>query len=97
MLEETISQNTNKAAIGESGNSNVDVNIDINIDTTAIAYAMLCSLYATEQLNEKQLDKAIDRFESLIKRREKNLHNKKEKVTKGESRPMLFGVPKSTK
>ncbi|KKI93645.1 hypothetical protein WQ54_03280 [Bacillus sp. SA1-12] len=69
-----IKQNDNKASINTSGNSNVDISIDI--DTRAIAYAVLCSLYATDKLNESQFQKALEKFESVMKTNaNKNGHN----------------------
>lgn len=58
--ERNILDVTNKGlnSIGHSGNSDVDVKIDVNVDTTAIGFAILCSLYATGQMNNDEFQNA---------------------------------------
>ncbi|MGM7719617.1 hypothetical protein [Metabacillus sp. Hm71] len=70
-----LKHNDNKSSIDASGNSNVDISIDI--DTKAIAYAILCSLYATDKLNESQFQKALEKFETVMKKEDekKNGYN----------------------
>jgi hypothetical protein len=88
-MNERFSKHEDNATIGRSGNSDVDVTIDI--DTTAIAYAMLCSLFATDRLNSQEFDKAVKKFDSLMKKKGKpnpsSYHNN------GASTPKLFSVP----
>jgi hypothetical protein len=88
MRNERFFKNEDNASIGRSGNSDVDITIDI--DTTGIAYAMLCSLYATDRLNRTQFKKAVDEFDSLMRKKGKlNHHN-----SYGLSTPKLYSVPK---
>lgn len=54
--------------VGHSGNSDVDLVVNIDIDTKAIAYGVLCSLYAKGEINEKELEKAIQKLDTLIER-----------------------------
>lgn len=54
-----------ESIIKDSGNSDVD--ISILIDTTPMAYAMLCSLLATQQLTKHEFDKAVQNLEDLTK------------------------------
>ncbi|MFC3040537.1 hypothetical protein ACFOGI_09795 [Virgibacillus xinjiangensis] len=55
-----------EATVSNSGNSDVD--IDINIDTTPMAYAMLCSMRATDQLSEHEFRKAVRKLENFSRR-----------------------------
>lgn len=78
-------QNKLNSLIGHSGNSDVD--LTVNIDTKAIAYSMLCSLYAKGDLNEEELENAIRKLDSLIERDKKNQRNNTEII---ENRPQSF-------
>ena len=75
---------TNKldAIVGHSGNSDVDLLINIDIDNKSIAYGMLCSLFAKGELTELELEKAVQKLDSLMERyknekksNEKSIHN----------------------
>lgn len=55
----------NKSNIGQSGNSDVDVNVNVEIETVSIAYAMLCSLWARNQMTDLEFERAINKFEQL--------------------------------
>lgn len=57
--------NENLAKIGHSGNSDVDVHVNVQVDTRPIAYAMLCSLLATQQITHNEFKKALDKLEEL--------------------------------
>ena len=48
-------ENNVKSIVGHSGNANVDVEVHI----TAIAYAMLCSMYATGSLDEREFRESV--------------------------------------
>jgi len=52
-------------SIGQSGNSDVDIQIDVHVDTTAIAFAILCSLLATKQMNNVEFDEAVEKLQNL--------------------------------
>lgn len=52
-------------SIGQSGNSDVDIQIDVHVDTTAIAFAILCSLLATKQMNNVEFEEAVERLQNL--------------------------------
>ena len=43
-------ENKLSTVVGHSGNSDVDLVVNIDIDTKAIAYGVLCSLYAKGEL-----------------------------------------------
>jgi len=62
--------NENKSIIRESGNSDVDVSVDI--DTTPIAFAMLCSLVASNQMSEKEFKAAVRDLEAFKNKQFKN-------------------------
>jgi hypothetical protein len=64
-------QNKLNTLIGHSGNSDVDLVVNIDIDTKAIAYSILCSLHAKGELNEQELENAIQKLDSLIERDKK--------------------------
>ncbi len=103
-----ITDNNSQSLVGNSGNSDVDVNIKINIDTKAIAYGMLCSLFAKGDLTELELDKAVHKLDKIV---EADLQKKKgdyegniisnnqetpskfHYCTQLESRPLLFTFP----
>jgi len=78
--------------VKNSGNSDVDLNVNIEIDTKAIAYGMLCSLYAKGELTEQQLDKAIQKLHTLI---DKDKKSRTDTTVTG-SRPKLFEFPTQT-
>ncbi|WP_010530269.1 hypothetical protein [Lentibacillus jeotgali] len=63
-----------ESIVRDSGNSDVDVSI--LIDTTPMAYAMLCSLMATNQLTRQEFEKAVRKLDDLTK---DNEHYIKEK------------------
>ncbi|UOQ92115.1 hypothetical protein MUO14_16670 [Halobacillus shinanisalinarum] len=48
-----------------SGNSDVDVSV--LVDTTPMAYAMLCSLLASNQMTEKEFKSAVRKLEDFTK------------------------------
>ncbi|WP_342430131.1 hypothetical protein [Neobacillus sp. FSL H8-0543] len=77
--------------VGHSGNSDVDLVVNIDIDTKAIAYGVLCSLYAKGEINEKELEKAIQKLDTLIERdkRKKKSNNN----TNIENKPKLYDFP----
>lgn len=58
-----------QSTIHDSGNSDVD--ITIQIDMVSLAYMYACSLYATKQINEQQLEKMIQKYHELMNRRER--------------------------
>ncbi|WP_077307663.1 hypothetical protein [Terribacillus halophilus] len=60
----TAGRNDNKSNVAHSGNSDVDVIVEVN--TMPIAYAMLCSLLATNQLSKDEFDKAVKKLKSLV-------------------------------
>lgn len=80
-------QNKLNTLIGHSGNSDVDLTVNIDIDTKAIAYGMLCSLYAKGDLNEEELENAIRKLDALIEREKKNQRNKTQVI---ENRPQPY-------
>ncbi|MBM6618205.1 hypothetical protein [Bacillus suaedaesalsae] len=59
----------NKSNIGQSGNSDVDVNVNIEIETISIAYAMLCSMWARNQMTDVEFERALDKFDELRDRK----------------------------
>jgi len=86
-------ENKLKTMIDRSGNSDVDVTVNIDIDTKAIAYGMLCSLYAKGDLTEQELARAIQKLDNLIERD----RNKRREKSNIDSRPKLFHFPQPTK
>ncbi|MFP7492307.1 hypothetical protein SFC66_00870 [Terribacillus saccharophilus] len=60
----SASRNDNNSQVANSGNSDVDVTVEVN--TMPIAYAMLCSLYATKQLTYAEFDDAIKHLKNLV-------------------------------
>jgi len=52
-----------RSNIDYSGNSDVDV--EVTVDTTPIAYAMLCTLLANNQISDFEFKKAVRRLEDL--------------------------------
>ncbi|WP_100404307.1 hypothetical protein [Bacillus solitudinis] len=84
-------ENKLNTMVGHSGNSDVDLTVKVDIDTKAIAYGMICSLYARGDLNELELEKAIQKLDSLIDR-----DKEKRKLTNNNitvSKPKLFDFP----
>ncbi|WP_051530039.1 hypothetical protein [Anoxybacteroides tepidamans] len=63
-------KNGSISSIGQSGNSDVDIHLNVHVDTTAIAFAILCSLLATKQMNIGEFNEAVRKLEHLIKRRD---------------------------
>jgi hypothetical protein len=66
----------NQARIHHSGNSDVDVNVNIEIDTMAIAYALLCSSLAKQDLTNEQFEFALNKLQELTKKEQKNKNNR---------------------
>jgi hypothetical protein len=64
-LDNTKILNEGLNSIDRSGNFDVDVQVDVHVDTTAIAFALLCSLLATKQMNNEEFEEAVRRLESL--------------------------------
>lgn len=56
----------NRSSVGYSGNSDVDVNVAV--DTEPLAYAMLCSLLATNQMTRSEFDHAVQELEDFKKK-----------------------------
>ena len=69
---ERLSENQLNSLIRDSGNSDVDLTVHVDIDTKAIAYGMLCSLYAKGELTELELERAIQKLDRLIERSKRN-------------------------
>ncbi|PMC33905.1 hypothetical protein CJ195_26165 [Bacillus sp. UMB0899] len=88
-------ENILKTVIDNSGNSDVDLVVNIDIETKAIAYGLICSLYAKGDLDDLQLEKAIDKLDSLIERDKKRDQLNQNKVI--ESKPKLNDYPQSNK
>lgn len=59
-------ENKQSTMVGHSGNSDVDLVVNVDIDTKAIAYGMLCSIYAKGELSEQELEKAIQKLDEII-------------------------------
>lgn len=89
-MQRPIENNLN-SHIGHSGNSDVDLTVNIDIDTKAIAYGVICSLYAKGELNDSQLEKAIQKLDSLIEKDKKKqnpvIMNNKHKSDSSSRRP----------
>lgn len=64
-LENTKIENKGINSIERSGNSDVDIQIDVHVDTTPIAFAILCSLLATKQMNNLEFEEAVSRLQNL--------------------------------
>jgi len=88
-MEKSI-ENQAKTLIRNSGNSDVDLTVNIEIETKAIAYGMLCSLFAKGELDEIQLDKAVRKFDALM---ERDKNRKNNKSTSRASKPKIFHFP----
>lgn len=70
---EDLDENKNKpidhlvqSKISSSGNSNVNVDIKIEVDVKPIAFAIIYSLFAMNQLTESQLEEAMKRLECML-------------------------------
>lgn len=85
-------ENKLSTVVGHSGNSDVDLVVNIDIATNAIAYAMLCSLYAKGEINDLELEKAIKKLDSLIERDKRNRKSNTD-TTIIENKPKLFDFP----
>lgn len=77
--------------IDKSGNSDVD--LVVNIETKPIAYSILCGLYAKGEINEIELEKAIQKLDSLIERdkrkqRENNYFNEEDNSNRAIRQPI---------
>jgi ribosome-associated translation inhibitor RaiA len=83
-------ENEAKTLMKNSGNSDVDLTVNLDIDTKAIAYGMMCSLYAKGELNDAQLDKAVRKLDSLLERDKRRKNNKH---YTGASTPRVFHFP----
>lgn len=84
-------ENKLNALVGQSGNSDVDLVVNIDINTKAIAYGMLCSLYAKGELTESQLVRAVEVLDKLIKRDKKRRKSNKNLIN--ENNPTLLESP----
>jgi hypothetical protein len=85
-------RNKLETIIGHSGNSDVDLVVNVDIDTKAIAYGMLCSLYAKGELTEQELEQAVRKLDKLIER--DNDKKKAEYAYTKDSKVKLFPFPK---
>jgi hypothetical protein len=63
--EVPAADNMAQSKISGSGNSNVDVHIQIDVDVKPIAFALLYSLFASNQLTETQFEHALKRLEEF--------------------------------
>jgi hypothetical protein len=88
-MERSI-ENQAKTLIRNSGNSDVDLTVNIEIETKAIAYGMMCSLFAKGELDEIQFDKAVQKFDELM---EKDKNRKNNKSSPRASTPKIFRFP----
>lgn len=86
-------ENKLQSMVSHSGNSDVDLTLNIEIDTKAIAYGMLCSLYAKGDLSEQELEKAIQKLDNLIERD----RNKTSDIKYNDSKPKLYIFPEKTR
>ncbi|WP_409305524.1 hypothetical protein [Peribacillus sp. SCS-155] len=103
-VERTIVGNfdsdANQANVGHSGNSNVDVHVNIEIDTKPVAYAMLCSLLATNAISHDEFNSALRKWEELTdendKIKEKKKSDERPEIIQQNTVPGLriFGPPK---
>lgn len=91
---ERSAENKVSSLIGNSGNSEVDLTVNIDIDTKAIAYGIMCSFYAKGDLSEQELEKAIQKLNTLIEQ-----ESKKKKGTNyyQDSKPKIFDFPQQQK
>lgn len=70
--KENIDKKTNagidhlvQSKVSNSGNSTVNIDITVEVDVKPIAFAIIYSLYVTNQLTEQELDKALKRLEAF--------------------------------
>jgi hypothetical protein len=56
------------ATLNQSGNSDVDVNVTVEVDTMPIALAILCQAYIKKELNNEQLESAVNKLTELTDR-----------------------------
>ncbi|WP_100406426.1 hypothetical protein [Bacillus solitudinis] len=84
-------ENKINTMVGHSGNSEVDLTVKVDIDTKAIAYGIICSLYARGDLNEEELEKAIQKLDSLIDRDKEKRNSTNNNIAV--SKPKLFDYP----
>lgn len=84
-------ENKLSTVVGHSGNSDVDLEVNIDIDTKAIAYGMLCSLYAKGDLSEVELEKAIQKLDTFIERDKRKRKANNDTII--ENKPKLFDFP----
>jgi len=84
-------ENKLNTLVGHSGNSDVDLVVNIDINTKAIAYGMLCSLYAKGELTESQLLRAVGVLDKLIKRDKRRRKSNKNLAI--ENQPSLLDSP----
>ncbi|MBD1381022.1 hypothetical protein [Metabacillus arenae] len=59
---------SNTSHMNNSGNSDVDVNVNVLVDVMPIAYAILCSSLAKNEMSIQEFDKAIQKLEELTKK-----------------------------
>lgn len=64
--------NENINTIGNSGNSDIDMNLEVHIDNTAIGFAILCTLLATGQMNEREFQTSVKKLEELTNQKMSN-------------------------
>ncbi|WP_182916966.1 hypothetical protein [Bacillus sp. PK3_68] len=76
-----------QAEVENSGNSDVDIHVIVEMDTKPVAYAMLCSLLATKQINYKEFEDALKILDGLLKKDEKDRVESKDR---GASKVKLF-------
>ncbi|SDC14970.1 hypothetical protein SAMN05421663_101508 [Terribacillus halophilus] len=62
-----------KSSVAHSGNADVDIIMEVN--TMPIAYAMLCSLRATNKLSEHEFESALKRLKKLVDDDRNSYHN----------------------
>ncbi|MGG3467533.1 hypothetical protein ABES02_08590 [Neobacillus pocheonensis] len=87
-------ENRLKSLVRNSGNSDVDLTVNVDIDTKAIAYGMLCSLYAKGELTELELERAIQKLDRLIERGKRNQNST---TTSSENQSKSFDAPEQTR
>ncbi|TYR81543.1 hypothetical protein FZC66_06805 [Priestia megaterium] len=63
---------SNQSEINDSGNSDVDVSVNVNVDTMPIAFVMLYSLLAANQITNEEFNKALEQLQAF---QQKNKHS----------------------
>lgn len=91
-MERPIENNVN-SLVGHSGNSDVDLVVNIDIHSKAIAYGMLCSLYAKGEITELELERAIEKLDYLLERDTKRKKSNKNHVSEHKPKPTLIYSP----